>query len=289
MSDIYLAIAVMAILSLACGLGTGLYAYSTRGQRTMLCLTLAVLAGVMFLFYGSGQLLWARWIPSSAAIIYSNVTSLLAAAAAGWAMRLGGMPRWRRMILASMLAVMCLAALTWPLLAIAIRPAPQGSDQWNGAVAMQSSWATCSPAAAATLLRLNEIPVSEADLIPLCLTDRDGTPTLGLYRGLKIMSDRHDCDVEVVTQTVDQLLQSDDWPVYLAVRLPYGVEDRRYVEQWGWIPGMGHSVVLMGKQQPDIFVVGDPSVGAELWTEADLRQLWHGDGLRIRRRSGPLR
>ena len=146
---------------------------------------------------------------------------------------------------------------------------------------MQTSWATCSPAAVATLFSGEGIRVSEREMIPLCLTDRSGTPTLGTYRAIKLIADRHDRHVEIVSPDLAKLLDDDDWPVLLAVQLPYGVEDERYVDQWGWIPGMGHSVVALGRTQDAGIIIGDPSAGLERWTQADLEVLWHGNGIRV--------
>ena len=146
---------------------------------------------------------------------------------------------------------------------------------------MQTSWATCSPAAAATLFRGEGITVSEAEMIPLCLTDYAGTPTLGLYRGVKLIANRNDRRVVLLDGGLTRLINDDDWPVLLSVRLPFGVEDRRFVEQWGWIPGMGHSVVVLGRTNDGDFIVGDPAVGLEVWSKADLDLLWGGVGMRV--------
>ena len=277
-----IAMLVMAGLSIAAGCFAFAVAYSDKGQRVMLCVSLAVLAMIYFLFYATGQLFWAKWVPSSASIIYTNFASIFAALAAGWALRLPKTPVWRRAILAILLVMGSTAAILWPLLSIAVRPAPEGGDQWKNGVAMQTSWATCSPAAAATLFRAEGIDVSESDLIPLCLTDSSGTPTLGLYRGIKLVSDQQDRSVEVMDETLNEMWTRNDWPLLMAVELPYGVEDRRYADQWGWIPGMGHSVVALrltndGRR----LIVGDPSTGLEEWSKDDLRILWHGDGIRV--------
>ncbi|PAY17526.1 peptidase C39 [Rhodopirellula sp. SM50] len=281
-TDLFVAIVVMSVVSLGSGLLAGLYAYSDKGQRTTATLAIAVLATVIFLFYASGQLFWARFVPSSAAIIYTNLAAIFAALAAGWAWRLPNVTAWRRLIMSVLLAAGSLAAITWPLLSIALRPPPVGADRWNHGVAMQTSWATCSPAAAATLFRAERIDVSESEMIPLCLTDSSGTPTLGLYRGVKLIAEKNGRELEIVDGTIDDLLSDDDWPVLLAVELPYGVEDRRYVEQWGWIPGMGHSVVAFGRAPTGGLLIGDPSVGLERWSTADLDVLWHGAGLRVK-------
>jgi len=282
MTDILIAIAVMIAISLIAVLLTAKIFYTDKGQRTMLGLAASVLAMVYFLFYGSGQLIWARIVPSSAAIIYTNVAAIFAALAAGWAWRLPKTPTWRRAGLSLLLGGASLAAICWPLLSIAVRPPPVGGDDWENGVAMQTSWATCSPAAAATLFRAEGIEASERELIPLCLTDSSGgTPTLGLYRGVKLIAQQHERSVTLVDPTLSKLISDDDWPVLIAVELPFGVEDRRYADQWGWIPGMGHSVVALGRTEDGGFIVGDPSVGLEIWTEDDMRLLWHGNGIRV--------
>ena len=272
----------MTCVSAAAAMLSGGFLYSCKGQRVILLLTLAVFATIYFLIYASGQLFWARLVPSSASIVYTNLTAVFAGLAAGWAWRLPKTPTWRRAGLASVLGMASLAAVFWPLLSIALRPPPEGRDAWKGRVALQTSWATCSPAAAATLFHAEGIEVSEREMIPLCLTDRSGTSTLGLYRGIKLVADQHDREVEIVDPDLAQLLTDDDWPVLLAVQLPHGVDDRRYADQWGWIPGMGHSVVALGRMPEGGIVVGDPSVGLERWTEADLKVLWHGNGVRVK-------
>ncbi|KAA5542596.1 peptidase C39 [Roseiconus nitratireducens] len=287
MQDLYLAVLVMAVASAVAGLCTGTWAWSDKGQRVILLMAVAIFSAVIFQFYGAGQLFWATVMPSSAAIIYSNVAPVLIGASAGWATRVPGIPRGRRAGLALALSLTAVVALFWPLLSILLRPPPEGADHWDGPVALQTSWATCSPAAAATLLRGEGIPVSEREMIPLCLTDSAGTPTLGLYRGVKLIANRQSMDVRVVERSLQELIEQNRWPVLIAVKLPYGVSDPRYVEQWGWIPGMGHSVVIAGFDDGHsglddaTFVVADPSTGLERWSIDDMRVLWHGDGIRL--------
>jgi len=282
MIDLLIAFSVMSLVCVACGLTAGRFAYFAKGQRAMLLLAISVLAAILFLLYGSGRLFWARIVPSSAAIVYTNLAAVFAALATGWVIRLPDTPKWRRIGMAILLSLMSLALIFWPLLSIAVRPPPVGGNVWESGVALQTSWATCSPAAAATLLRAEGIKTSEAEMIPLCLTDAAGTPTLGLYRGLKLMAERHQRSVEVADCTTEELFSDNDWPALLAVELPYGVEDRRYVDSWGWIPGLGHSVVVLGRTADDRIIVADPSAGLEGWSEADLRLLWHGDAMRLK-------
>jgi hypothetical protein len=280
MYDLWTAIAVMTMISVGVGIVTAILAPKKR-QPQMLWIALATFGMFAFLLYAAGRLYWARWIPNSAVIVWSNWTPLLAAVAAGVCWQLEETPRWRRLGMTLALSAIALAAVGWPFLNIAIRPQPDGGDVFNGPVAMQTSWATCSPAAAATFLNAGGVAISEADMIPRCLSDASGTPTLGLYRGVKLVARENSRDVAVTSFTLSQLMRSNDnWPVLLMVKLPIsGVDDPRYAGQWGWIPGMGHSVVALGKSPDGRILIADPSKGMEAWSEKDLQVLWHGDGI----------
>lgn len=282
MLDIWIAIFVMCCISAAAIAVSSCCLYAVKGQLGILLLTIAIFSTFFFLLYLNGQLFWARIVPSSAAIIYTNVAAVFAGLGAGWGWRLPNTPRWRRGFLAVALGLTALVAIFWPILSITLRPPPEGHDNWRGPVAMQSSWATCSPAAAVTLLNAKGIRISEDEMIRLCLTDYDGTQTLGLYRGVKLVADRNDRQVEIIGGTVEGLLQADDWPALIAVRLPYGVDDARFTEEWGWIPGMGHSVVVLGRTPDGELIIGDPAVGPETWPESQLELLWQGTGLRVK-------
>lgn len=282
MSDIWIAVAVMTCVSAGAAVLAARLLSTDKGQSVMLCLALSIVAAIFFLLYFAGQLFWARIVPSSAAIIYTNLAAVFAGLGAGWAWRLPRTPRWRQISMAVALGGASLAAILWPLLSIALRPPPEGQNKWEGPVAMQTSWATCSPAAAATLLTAEGIPVSEREMIPLCLTDYEGTPTLGLYRGIKLVASRNRRRVEIVDRNLGRLLQEDDWPVLAAVMLPRGVDDPRFEQEWGWIPGMGHSAVILGRSPQGEFVIADPAIGLEFWSESKLKTLWQGNGLRVR-------
>ncbi len=283
MSDLWIAVTVMAVICAAAGgLAYGLL-YSEKHPRLVIAfMALAILATVLFLLRLQGHLMWARIVPHSAAIIYTNLAAVFAALAAGWGARLPDTPRWRRVAVSGSLGLASLAAIMWPMLSMAVRPPPPGGNEWKGPVALQSSWATCSPAAATTLLNAEGIPVTEREMIPLCLTDYAGTPTLGLYRGIKLMADRNNRKVDIVDRSLDKLIGDDNWPVLMAVRLPFGVEDPRFTQEWGWIPGMGHSVVALGFAIDGRLVVADPAFGLEHWTIDQLKVLWQGNGIRVK-------
>jgi len=288
MNDLTVAYAAMALLALVAGCGAGAWLYPPRGQARILLVTLAIVGMFAYLFYVAGQLFLARIVPDSAAIVWTNLTPIFAALAAGWILRLEEIPPARRLLMSLVVAAGSFGSLCWPSLGPLLRPPPAGDPAVPEVIAFQSSWATCSPAAAATLLVHAGIPVSEQTMIPLCLTDSSGTPSLGLYRGLKLMAAAHQREVEVLRWRVDELFARDRWPVLLTVQLPRtGVDDPRYEQQWGWIPGMGHSVVALKRLSATELLVADPAAGLEVWTRDDLEVLFHGGALRLTPTAGP--
>src|SRR5690606_12744726 len=106
---------------------------------------------------------------------------------------------------------------------------------------------SCSPAAAATLLRHYDIPATETELVDLCLTRLEGTSLHGLYRGLKLKTAGTPWDVEAFNGNLEQLHEYvESGPVILNVRLPFEMgPESIYVTQWGWVPGQGHTVVVL--------------------------------------------
>ena len=282
MLDLWIAIIAMIAISIVLATLTAAYA-PRRREGQMLCLALILGSAFAFLFYSAGQLYWTRLIPQSAVAVWANFTPLLVATAAGICWRLEKTPRWRRLVMTLSLACVSVAATFWPFINLAMRPQPAGGDSWNGPVAMQTSWATCSPAAAATFLTAAGIPISESQMIPRCLTDASGTPTLGLYRGVKMIAAENGRELSVSDFDMTQLFNGDiEFPILLMVKLPRsGVDDPRYANQWGWIPGMGHSVVALGRNERGL-IVADPAKGLEAWSIDDMKVLWHGDAIRLK-------
>ena len=253
-----------------------------KGERLIVALTLWLVATLGFIWFCVGRLYWAKWVESPAVIAWSNLSPVLLAVAAGWTWRLPGRPVWRRVLFAGSLALIAGGAAFWPVLGPILRPPRPASNLWADDVALQSSWANCSPAAAATLLRRVGIDASEREMVELCLTDSAGTPTLGLYRGLALKARSAQHEVAVVTGAGEAWLERQPWPALLLVQLPEeGVRDPRYETQWGWVPGLGHSVVCFGQRPQGGWLIGDPSHGREVWTRHDLDVLWHGRALRV--------
>ncbi len=282
--DLIIAMSVMATFALVVFAVTSqVISRLTENQPRLASLLLAlfVLLSLGLLFGTKDQLEWARWIPVSAAIIYSNVTVLSLAAAAAAAWRLPDRPRWRQYLSAAALLLLAAAALVQPVLQPQFRPT-RGGDVWSpGNVCLQTQPATCSSAAGATLLAAHGMDVTESQMVVWSLNDSRGTPSLGLWRGLNIATEGSSLEPRVVTADTEQLLTSGPWPALLVVGLPPGGADPVYQEKYGWAPGFRHSVVLFGVSPDGAVDIGDPSIGRETWSREDLRVLWRGEAIEL--------
>jgi peptidase C39-like protein len=271
---------ISSVSLLACWLGA-ITVRRTQGLlRTLVVATLVALV-LAFAIKIQGHLVLAQWLPFSNVILVGNLTAVGAACLAGVVLGWQSLPVWRRLLFASGMWVVGVVAL---LHQMPRNPPPPGNE-WIDEVCMQSNRASCSACAAATLLTHHDIPADEAEMMDLCLTGARGTPSLGLYRGLKLKTAATSFEVEAFHMDVESLLDSTELPAVLLVKLELGADvDPRYEQQWGWTPGLGHAVVYYGRAGTDRIMIGDPAVGREKWTIDDLRVLWQGEGLRLRPR-----
>jgi hypothetical protein len=122
-------------------------------------------------------------------------------------------------------------------------------------------------------------------MIGLCLTRTSGTSWYGLYRGLKLKTSGTPWDVRLVSCSLQDLLDNSGKPRILSVRLDKAPGlDPRYEREWGWIPGVQHSVVMFGTIGEHSVNMGDPAAGREQWNIATLKILWHGEAIELVRR-----
>jgi hypothetical protein len=278
-SDLYLATVVVGVLGLAGFLLT--FHFGRRVSRrtgTIVCgaIVALVIAHVAFV---SDRLWVTRVLPLASIPILGTALLVIAVGAlAGMAWRVIPGHVVRRGLLIVPLVAICLHRVIAAV--FVAQPAPL-SDRWKGDVALQTSAATCSPAAAATLLRAHGIDASESEMAALCLTSDRGTTVHGLYRGLKLKTAGTPWDIEGFHLDVAGL-RALTGPSILTVRLDWGPGiDPRYERLWGWTPGVAHSVVCYGFTSDGKVNIGDPGVGKEQWNASDLHVLWHGEGLRL--------
>jgi hypothetical protein len=222
----------------------------------------------------------ARWLPASNLILIGNWLPVLAAALAALVWRETEIHQLRRSLWAGGLAMAAGFSFLYPLLGAT----PRCQDRWDKlGTCLQTTPETCSPAAAATLLRHYGVEATEQEMAQLCLT-RNGTSWQGLFRGLKLKTADTPYDVEVVRCTADGLPDLADRPLILSVGLSRGSRaDSDFTREFGWQPGVNHSVVLLRFDANSNALIADPSLEMcrEYWSPEMLKTLWRGYAFRL--------
>ena len=244
-----------------------------------------IAAVAAFALFGEDRLFWTRAVPwAGGALVFGLSTLPLAAALCGLLLSVPpppSLPAWRRSAGVGVLLALSAFQSARPFLGRATAMDP---PRWDRGVAAQTSEASCSAASAATLLATHGVPANEAEMAALCLTRAEGTPMLGVYRGLSRKARGAGRRVRVFTGRSVADLRAEvaqHGPVLLSVGLDrwQRVPDPRYVTEWGWTPGRRHAVVLFRFLPGGKLDIGDPSAGRETWDESALEVLWHGEGL----------
>lgn len=281
MSDLFIGIVIVVIVSSAAYAATRLAGerLSRRANRIIAVVSICGFCFYLFFLWRSAWLISllpfsnlviiGNWFPIAAAVLAAHVCQRLRGLRrAAWLLVLGGFSAF---------------AVVHPLLG----DPPNCGDQWtDDGICLQSTEDTCAPACAATLLRQYGIDATEREMAELCLT-REGTSWLGLYRGLKLKTRGTPWKVEVVRCHIEQLVRTDSQPMILMVGIDHAAGDNADLrDEDGWIPGVGHAVVLRRFNDRGRVEVLDPSpaIGRDEWTTNELRQLWRGSALRLSRR-----
>lgn len=129
-------------------------------------------------------------------------------------------------------------------------------DRCDGEVCMQSTFSTCGPSSAATLLKALGQSTSEKQLSSECLTSRGGTEIWYIARAFESRGFR----TQVLIQPPDSL--SPPAPAIAGVILRGGA---------------GHFIAIMS-QTSDEVTIGDPMKGKLVVKRVDLRNLYHFTG-----------
>jgi len=280
-TDIYFALAVMLVVCIAVFVGGRVVAKRATKRASITTMVVTLVALLLFIKFVWDAPILAKLIPLSSVIVLGNFQPPLSAFLAGLASVLipGGKAR-RIMFVAPLLAVSL-----WRGYGRLFEATPPTRERWKGDVCRQTTDATCSAAACATLLRAHGIASSETEMAELSLTRRDGTTVLGRYRGLVLKTSDTPWRVEpIVNADLTKLRALAEQPVVISVGLPsdaMGKTDSRYIDKYGWQPGLRHTVVLFGFSENNQVDIGDPSVGRERWDVDDLKVLWQGNGYRL--------
>jgi len=276
MTDIYVSIVGMAVLcTLIIVVGARLARRLPRSVNTLLT-GCAFLGLVAFERWLNDSPWLTRLIPLATVPVWGAWQPAIASLgiAFGWTLLPGA--AWRRLVLVIPLLLLTGMRAWFPI----FDQSPPVTARTENGVWMQTTGATCSPAAAATLLGTLGINTSEKEMASACLTSLNGTSMLGLYRGMKLKTIGHDLKVVAAKDMTEEDLQKLSLPALLSVYLiPGALVDPRYTELWGWGPGVKHTVVFLGFAPNGEIELADPAVGLENWDVENLNVLWHGEAI----------
>ncbi len=231
---------------------------------------------LIFAWSLAGRLVWATAVPSSGVVYWSNLMPVFLGFTAGLATATPGLARWRRPFTVSLLALIAVVHLALPITRPLLAPAiVSANGQWREGICLQTHEATCGAAAAATLLNLNGLSASEQQMIQFCLTSRQGTEPLGLYRGLKLVSERSGRGIQVGSRDPNQWIAKHQLPNVALIRFSDS-NDSGPIRRLLGPRGEGHAVVVLGFEDGQ-WILGDPAVGRVSWSDADFRRRFTGD------------
>jgi hypothetical protein len=281
MADIIWGLAVVGMVAFG---AFGLTLFLTRKLPRYANDLLAFL--VVLLIFAYIRYLWyhprlATILPFSNLVIVGNWFPVVAGALGGLAWRRIPGKYWRKSFFIGGLSFASIYSVVWPLLG----ETPSCMNIWKNQICVQTTAKTCTPACAATLLRKHGIYTTEREMADLCLT-RSGTTWQGLYRGLKIKTAGTPWDVEVLDCDASRIMEMYKQPMIVSVGLPSKSSDRIAMNEWGWKPGIGHSVVYMGDVYAGRIMVADPTpnVGMEDWSVDEFQYLYRGTAMRLVKR-----
>jgi predicted double-glycine peptidase len=238
----------------------------------------SLILSLVFAWCMAGGLFWARAVPGSGVVYWSNLMPVLLSFAAGLAIATPGLDRWRRPLTVSILGSMAGLHLLMPIARPLVSPAGLvDSGHWAGPICLQSHEATCGAAAAATLLNLKGIAATEQEMIDFCLTSSHGTEPLGLYRGLKLASRPFGADAAIASPDPGQWIARNQLPNVALIWFadaPRSGPIRRLLGP----RGEGHAIVVLGFKDGD-WILGDPAIGQVRWSDTDFRRRFTGDAI----------
>ena len=278
MQDLYLGLALMGLLSaITFAVGIGLAGDRRWVGNGMAIAT--VLVTILYIRFAWDDIRLAKLLPVSNLVIVGNLLPLSSTFLAGIVWR--RIDHWRRIVGVTALWIAGGYAAVAPMLA---HP-PSCKDTWTEiGICVQTTSATCTPACAATLLRIHGISATEGEMARLCLTGPHGTNWAGLYHALKVKTAGTHLDVVILSGPPGKLLEQMSAPALISVGLPLDTAaDSYYRTNWVWNPGEQHSVIVLGTTAEGLvqIVDPDPRIVYETWQRRDLSVLWRGQGMSL--------
>ncbi len=244
-----------------------------------LAATAALLTTFLFALLFWGRLELAKVLPFTNVVLISNWIPLGAALLMGTVMAQPSLGPRRRVVVASLLGV-----LAWFTVARDLSgwSALNSHTVFQYGLPLQTGDGSCSACSAAMLLRHHGIQATEPEMTALCLTRPDGTPELGLYRGLKIKTRGTPWDIQIVCLDEGDVSRCEFQPTLALIQPPQ--VSGSPLSPFHRFGGPSHAVMLHGLSDDGLLVMADPVAGIAKWPPKDLDLGWPVKGIRLVRR-----
>lgn len=276
----FVGITSLAILAFHVGSHLGVTAHRHRP----LLFVESILFTLAFAWTLEGKLAWATAIPASSVVYWSNWMPIFLGFTIGLARWSPGMRPSKRPVLVACLVVLAVGYAVAPIARPLLSPASVApAGLWKDGICLQSHPSTCAAASAVTLLQCHGIATDERSMLDACLTSRNGTVPLGLFRGLSLHATRRGHKALVASREPDQWATLGQLPNVALLRfdgLPGTRSADRLLGPLADGPrSEGHAVVVLGRTADQGWLIGDPAVGLVRWSDEDFRSYFSGDAV----------
>lgn len=273
---------VIGLAILASALGYR-FSFILPPKFRVLLFAIAMLVASLYAAVFVGRLEAAPFFPSGLAIFASNITPILIAFAAGLGWTLPSITRRQRQARFVGITLLSFVFYLAPVLRPVIRPVVSDEKSlFVQNICLQSHPATCGAAAAATLLNLHGISVSEYDMIRACLTSQDGTEPLGLYRGLVAHTKARRVTPRLAAKDSARWTALQQYPLVALVTFRKDNDllagDTNLRRMFGR-DAEGHAIVVLGQSTDGQYIIGDPAVGRTLWDQKTFARRFTGQAI----------
>lgn len=273
-------ITTCSLIAFRVGLWIGSFSTSTSSRVFVESLVFTI----AFVCFFAGDLAWAKIIPNSGVLTWTNLVPIFLSLAAGVSGSTVGLRHWQRSAVKSGFLLLSAIYLLTPVVRPQLFPATVDvAGTWKKDVCLQSHEATCAPAAAATLLRQHGITVDELQMVTECLSSNRGTVPLGLYRGIARVAEDHGRQAKIASRTPWHWIDAGQLPNVAIVslhRVPLANArpHQRLTAMLG-PQAEGHAVTILGRSDGGRWIVGDPAVGLVTWSDEELKSRFTGDAI----------
>lgn len=273
-------IAFISGLALLAGRRLSLTVYRTRPLLFALCLAFAL----VFAHWYFERLVWAVAMPWASVLCWANFLPVVLAFAAGLASEVRAIRTGLRSITTYGLLAVAVVFLTLPIARPLLFPIELSSQcHWVEGVCLQSNESSCGPAAAATLLfqtghLLNESRVGEQRLSEACLTSRQGTSTLGLFRGLQLSVSHLGGSAAVASRDPEEWMRRGQLPNLAVVSFEENSAPAQ-VHRFMGAASESHALVVHSRTLNGGWRIADPASGWRTWSDEEFRDVFTGDAI----------